>query len=330
MALRLWCVRANSGTFTQHLVAGGYAGIGWTQLTRDLSKFDSLDELKVAYRVTHPDVKSNLVVGMQSGQIWRFFDDVQAGDFVVTPEVQSRWLRYGRVGPDPSYYFEPAPTDGCPYTHRRRVEWSKERLDRTEFSVPFQNALRSMLTVYELAHVDEFLNAVNRRDLIEHKLEPVGGYAYDAYAVVLDRILELDAGEFEILVSHLLTALGFEGSEVVGGPGDGGVDAKGVLQVANLAHIDLYVQAKRYAKGKAVSSNDIRKLRSMIPHGSQGAFITTGSFRKDAPGIAAEPGFVPIGLVNGRQLVDLLVEHWNAIPPELQQQLGLRPGLVLS
>lgn len=39
---------------------------------------------------------------------------------------------------------------------------------------------------------------------------------------------------------------------------------------------------------------------------------------------------MPIGLANGRQLVDLLVEHWRAIPQELQQQLGLTPELMLS
>lgn len=87
MALRLWCVRADSGTFTQHFVAGGYAGIGWTALARDLIEFDSIDELKVAFRASHPEAKGNLVVGVQSGQIWRFFDEIQAGDFVVTPEV---------------------------------------------------------------------------------------------------------------------------------------------------------------------------------------------------------------------------------------------------
>lgn len=293
---------------------GNGGQISWTNLDRDLNEFDSLDELKPAYRASHPEVKSNLVVGMQSGQIWRFFAEIRAGDFVVTPELQSRWLRFGRVGPDPSYYFEAETTDGCRYQHRRRVHWSKERLDRIEFSVPLQSALRSMLTVYELTHLDEFLTSIGRRDHIEHVADTQGGQAYDAYAVVLDRILELDASEFEVLVSSLLTAMGFEGSEVVGGPGDGGVDAKGVLQVANLAHIDLYVQAKRYAKDRTVSSNDIRKLRSMIPHGSQGAFITTGRFRKDAPDIASEPGFVPIGLVNGHRLVELLVEHWRSIP----------------
>ncbi len=323
-------MRADSGTYTEHFVAGGYAGVALTNLALDLKEFNSLDELKLAFRASHPDVKSNLVVGMQSGQVWRFFAEIQAGDFVVTPELQSRWLRFGRVAQNPSYYYEPAPMDGCRYPHRRRVAWSDKRIDRSELSVPFQSALRAMQTVYELTHLDEFLTSIGRRDLMEHVADTKGGQAYDAYAVVLDRVLELDAGEFEGLVSNLLTALGFEGSEVIGGPGDGGVDVKGVLQVANLAHIDLYVQAKRYAKGKTVSSNDIRKLRSTIPHGSQGAFITTGRFGKDAPDIASQPGFVPIGLVNGRQLVDLLVEHWRAIPPELQQQLGLKPGLVLS
>ena len=201
MALRLWCVRANSGTFTQHFVAGGYAGIGWTNLARDLNEFESLDELKLAYRASHPDVRSNLVVGMQSGQVWRFFAEVLAGDFVVTPEVQSRWLRFGRVAQDPSYYYEAAPTDGCRYPHRRRVAWSDKRIDRTELSVPFQSALRSMLTVYELTHLDEFLTSIGRRDLIEHVVDTQGGQAYDAYAVVLDRIRSANvvAGEAEVV-----------------------------------------------------------------------------------------------------------------------------------
>jgi restriction system protein len=41
-----------------------------------------------------------------------------------------------------------------------------------------------------------------------------------------------------------------------------------------------------------------------------------------------QQGFPRIGLVNGRQLVDLLVAHWSDIPPEFQERLGLKPGLV--
>ena len=46
------------------------------------------------------------------------------------------------------------------------------------------------------------------------------------------------------------------------------------------------------------------------------------------PAVRPAPGYPRIGLINGRQLVDLLVEHWNKIPPEFHECLGLKPGLV--
>jgi restriction system protein len=145
---------------------------------------------------------------------------------------------------------------------------------------------------------------------------------------VLEQVLELDDKEFEILVGHLLTALGFEGSEVTGKTGDGGVDAIGELNVANLAKVKVFVQAKRYKLGSKVNAGTVKQLRQAIPFGGQGAFITTADFQKAATDVALEPGFPRIGLINGRQLVDLLVEHWNDIPAEFRERLGLKPGLV--
>jgi restriction system protein len=127
-----------------------------------------------------------------------------------------------------------------------------------------------------------------------------------------------------------LTALGFEGSEVTGKPGDGGVDATGELNAANLAKVKIFVQAKRYKIGSRVSANVVKQLRSSIPSNGQGAFITTADFQEAATDVALQQGFPRIGLVSGRQLVDLLVEHWNDIPAEFRERLGLRPGLVLA
>ena len=148
--------------------------------------------------------------------------------------------------------------------------------------------------------------------------------------MVLEQILELDATEFEILVGHLLTAMGFEGSEVTGKTGDGGVDATGELNVSNLAKVKIFVQAKRYKLGSKVSANTVKQLRQAIPFGGQGGFITTADYQGKASDIALETGFPRIGLINGRQLVDLLIEHWNDIPPEFRERLGLKPGLVRS
>jgi restriction endonuclease Mrr len=145
---------------------------------------------------------------------------------------------------------------------------------------------------------------------------------------VLEQILQLDDKEFEVLITHLLTALGFEGSEHTGKSGDGGVDATGELNVANLAKVKVYVQAKRYQLGAKISANAVKQLRQSIPNQGQGAFITTADFQKAASDVALEQGFPRIGLVNGRQLVDLLVEHWEDIPQEFKDKLGLKPGLV--
>jgi restriction system protein len=44
--------------------------------------------------------------------------------------------------------------------------------------------------------------------------------------------------------------------------------------------------------------------------------------------VAVEAGFPRIGLINGKQLVDLLVEHWEDLPTEFRDRLGLRIGLI--
>lgn len=140
----------------------------------------------------------------------------------------------------------------------------------------------------------------------------------------------MDATEFEILIQHLLTALGFEGAEHTGKTGDGGVDARGELNISNLAKMKIFVQAKRYKLGQKINANVVKALRQSIPFGGQGAFITTCDYHKKALEIAIEPGFPRIGLVNGRQLVDLLAEHWEDIPEDFKDKLGLKVGLVLA
>ena len=147
---------------------------------------------------------------------------------------------------------------------------------------------------------------------------------------MIEQILTLDAQEFEVLVKELLHAIGFEETEVTGKTGDGGVDATGILNVSNLAKVRVYVQAKRYKAGTKINSGVVRQLRMAIPSGGQGAFITTADYQRKAYDVATEVGFPRIGLINGRQLVDLLVEHWRDIPEEFQNKLGLKIGLVLS
>lgn len=318
----VWCVRAEFGKYTDHFLRGGYVGIGY-RLDEDLSGVASREELYETFKKYFPEETSNIVIGQQVGQISRFLLDIKAGDYVITPAMDTEWLHYGKVADEPSYYFSDT-ADGCPYRQRRKVQWSTSRLRRSDLSVPFQNTMRSSLTVFAVSQGAEFSELIGHADLVPKP----AATEYDAQRVVLEQILELDDKEFEILIGHLLTALGFEGSEVTGKSGDGGVDAKGELNLSGMAKVKLFVQAKRYKLGSRVSATTVKALRQAIPRDGQGAFITTADFDARVPEIATDPDFPRIGLINGRQLVDLLVEHWDDIPQEFRERLGLKPGLV--
>lgn len=318
----VWCVRAEFGTYTKNFVNGGFAGVDYG-INESLADVKSREDIAVLYRDAHPSVTSNVVVGQQVGQIARLLLEAQVGDYIITPEFDTDYLRYGVIT-DKGYWFVENPTDGCPYRHRIGVEWNSKILSRSSFSVPFQNTIRSSLTVFGISQQDEFLETIGKTN----PNKPKAHAAFDAYETVLERVLELDASEFEILVGYLLTALGFEESQVTGKTGDGGVDATGILNVANLAKVKIFVQAKRYKRGSRINANVVKQLRTAIPSGGQGAFITTADFQSAAAEVANEVGFPRIGLINGKHLVDLLVEHWNDIPEEFQTKLGLRIGLI--
>jgi len=316
----IYCVRAEFGTYTKHFLDGNYVAIGWL-INDDLTAIKSRDELYPLYKKEYPNDISNVVIGQQVGQISRFLLEIKSGDYIITPAQDTEYIYYGII--DTYYYAEC--NDGCPYPHRRKVTWNKTPIQRSQFSVPFQNTIRSSLTVFSISHKKNFFATIGKPDLIpdsEKKTE------FDYYTSVLNRILELDDKEFEILITHILNALGFEGSEHKGKVGDGGVDATGELNVANMAKIKLFVQAKRYKRDSRISANVVKALRANIPAGGQGAFITTADFQRQAKDIAVEQGFPRIGLINGEQLVDILAEHWNDIPLDFQEKLSLKVGLV--
>ena len=313
----VWCMRADFGKYTDHFVDGGYFAYGLE--VPDLSAVKNKDELYPMYEQAYPDVKSKNVIGAYVGMLSRFRFEIQAGDWVITPTANSRLLRYGKVTSE-AYYHTPGSPDRCPYSHRRPISWSEQTLHRGSLPMPLQNALKhGAKTVFAVSQRDDFLEAIGQSDIPPRP---------DTYQVVLERILSLDSDEFEMLMRDLLAELGFEGPEAIDRANDGEMDASGELNVSNLATIKFFVRAKRYALWERINADTVRRMRANILNGWQGAFITTADYHKDAWDAASDADFPPIGLINGHQLVDLLIEHWDDIGSEFREMLGLKPGLV--
>ena len=149
---QVWVVRADSGRFVAHFISGGYAGIGWSM---DLSAVESTQELRCRYEEENPEANPHQV-GATVSQM-ESFRQINPGDYVIAPEADTRWLRYGRVtGP----CFFSAEDDGCPYRNRRPVDWAAQRLERHRFSESLQNTMGAPKTVFGVSQRDEFLSAI--------------------------------------------------------------------------------------------------------------------------------------------------------------------------
>jgi restriction system protein len=122
-----------------------------------------------------------------------------------------------------------------------------------------------------------------------------------------DELHEMDPAAFEELVEQLLVTLGFEDVSVSPYSNDGGIDVRGTLVVGDVIRTRMAVQVKRWKSN--IGSPVVQQVRGSLGSHEQGLIITTSDFSAGARTEAERPDAVPVGLMDGEQLVKLLVEH---------------------
>jgi len=138
------------------------------------------------------------------------------------------------------------------------------------------------------------------------------GDIYDDYkasfqSYLLGKLNELDPHQFELFVGKILQAYGFKDVQVTGKTADGGIDGHGRLRLG-LATINAAFQCKRWQGN--VPRPEIDKFRGAIQgQFEQGIFFTTSDFSSQATEVSVVKGAVPIILINGKQLVDLMIQN---------------------
>ncbi|RVU46677.1 hypothetical protein EA187_05945 [Lujinxingia sediminis] len=121
------------------------------------------------------------------------------------------------------------------------------------------------------------------------------------------QLFEMDPTEFEELVGRLLIALGFGDVDVTSRSNDGGIDVRGTLVVGDVIRTRMAVQVKRWKNN--ISSPTVQQVRGSLGSHEQGLIITTSDFSSGARIEAERPDATPVGLMDGTQLVKLLVEY---------------------
>lgn len=132
---------------------------------------------------------------------------------------------------------------------------------------------------------------------------------------ILNQLKELNPESFEMFSKKLLDIYGFKRTKVTNYVKDGGIDGYGELKVG-ITHLKVAFQSKRW-KNNSVSRVEIDKFRGAIQgEFEQGIIFTTSKFTKEALGATRKPGAVPIILIDGDSLVDIMIEKRFGIDTE--------------
>lgn len=123
---------------------------------------------------------------------------------------------------------------------------------------------------------------------------------------LLDKINEITPRHFELFARKMLQAYGFADVKVTGVSSDGGIDGFGKFRLG-LASMNVAFQCKRWEGN--IGRPEVDKFRGAIQgEFEQGIFLVTSDFSSQAREASLKKGAVPIILLNGEGIVDLMIQ----------------------
>ena len=127
-------------------------------------------------------------------------------------------------------------------------------------------------------------------------------------------LMNLHPQQFEVFAGTLLESVGFTDVEITKYVGDGGIDGYGKLDMG-VVKVKAAFQVKRWQQ--KVPRPEIDQFRGAIQGKfDQGIFITTSDFSDEAKQVSSVPGAVPIVLINGDKIVDIMLEKGLGVRQE--------------
>ncbi|GGK14969.1 hypothetical protein GCM10010124_04470 [Pilimelia terevasa] len=336
--MAVWGIRNDS--LSTELVDGGFVSIGWNRLgdLRDIGL--TREKLKAALTEAYPDAKPRAVAGW-AGILLRFAKEISVGDVVVAPYRPDSTINIGVVtGP-----YEIA-LDAPNHRHRRSVQWQKLGLSRTLFSQAALYEIGSLLTVFGIRkYASEFLAALRASDESDESTAaqaPAETTEVDEAAVVdeprasrierhtrdflLERLKhDLSHREFEEFSADLLRAMGYE-ARVTAYAGDGGVDVVAHRDPLGIEPPLIKVQCKHTTA--TVGAPVVQQLIGTQAAEELSLLLTLGAYSREA--LSIERSRQGLRLVNGEELVDLVLHNYDRLPAGWRTRIPLRAVLAVD
>lgn len=123
-------VRSDGGSLYDHFRERSVAAIGWVQLAPHVDSRVERRKLVEIYRALEPQTKQGTIIAGAS-QVWRFANEIQQDDWVITYSPINRLYLVGNVDGPLEYHAEWA-EQNMPLA--RPVQWQPQELSRDSLS----------------------------------------------------------------------------------------------------------------------------------------------------------------------------------------------------
>ncbi len=317
----IWGIHAGkSGNADELFLRQNRIGLGWSKVG-DLTALPvTRDAYKERVVQAYPNMAEGAIPG-SGGQLFRFMHEMKNGDLVAYPCKRDRRIYLGRV--EGGYVYDPVTEPG--YPHLRAVKWLRD-LPREHFSQGALYEIGSALSFFLLKNfADEFRGAVDGKASAPpvQQDETVAAVSHEIAETTEDFIRkrlsqELKGLPFEEFIQHLLECMGYKTR----------LSRTNEASVDLIAHRDplgveppiIKVQVK--SGSGPVKDEDVSALYSKLSHGEYGLFVTLGSFMPKAR--ETERSKANLRLIDGSELVELILEHYDQFGSRYKNLLPLR------
>lgn len=332
---KMWMVRGDSGRLYDDFRERSIVTLGWSELADIAKPGVSREKLAEAYAQRRPEYKPGAIRSGAS-QVWRFVNEIQQGDQVLTYSPSLRRYSLGTIS-SPSTTISSEDSDIGAL--QRTVQWKCE-LERDRLSTKTKNSLGSTMTLFlvpesaakEVASV-AFGNVVSPTPIVESVLVApadsededdearlLGDLEEQARELIKDRVDKLGWDEMQELVAGVLRALGYK-TRVSPKGSDRGADIVASPDGLGFENPRIVVEVKH--RGGAMGSKEVRSFLGGRHKDDRGLYVSTGGFTKDARYEADRAG-IPLTLWELDDLVRTLLENYEALDNQTRQLVPLR------
>jgi restriction system protein len=304
------------GLFMKHKVIA----LGW----RDMGDLSSLPGDREAFKArvaqAYVDEKPGAIPNY-AGQLFRFVHEMNVGDIVCYPSQRDRHVHLGRV--EGEYHFDPK-TDPA-YPHHRAVQWVKA-LPRTYFSQGALYEIGSAMGFFQVRNfADEFRAALEGKAPVPTPGPGLGGFVSEEIEqATRDFVLrqlgqEMKGHPFADFVAHLLNAMGYQARVSPEGP-DAGIDIIAHKDELGFEPPIIKVQVK--STEGSLGDPVVSALYGKVDQSEFGLVVTLGSITNQARNFAR--GKSNLRLIDGEELVDLILEHYDGFDAKYKGLIPLK------